>query len=273
MFRFLFCFAAAVVGLQTANCASPVIVIAHRGNHERAHENTVEAIRAAAAIGADYVEIDVRRTRDGHHVLMHDRTVGRMTGMEAAVDALSFEAIRQLTVRDPGRPEIAESRVPTFEEALDALGPRMGLYLDFKDGDPAFLAGELRKRDLIRRTVVYLEPEEIPAWKAAAPQLRFVVSLPEDASTPDTARTFMERYPDVILDGQVTQYTAELVRMAHTMGAAVWPDIQNPGENPEQWRRALQLGVDGLQTDHPSGLLTFLRDQGRHPAKGDSGRP
>src|SRR5262245_33255893 len=55
------------------------VVIAHRGNHARAHENTLTALQHAIDAGADYAEIDVRRTVDGHYVLMHDRDVERMT--------------------------------------------------------------------------------------------------------------------------------------------------------------------------------------------------
>src|SRR5512136_3029431 len=55
------------------------IVIAHRGNHARAHENTLTALKHAMEAGVDYAEIDVRRTSDGCHVLMHDSKVDRMT--------------------------------------------------------------------------------------------------------------------------------------------------------------------------------------------------
>jgi glycerophosphoryl diester phosphodiesterase len=241
-----------------------VVVIAHRANHEAAHENTLEAIRNAISIGADSVELDVRRTKDGRHVLMHDRTVQRMTGASGSVNTLTLAEIRALNVSDPTRPNLPASKVPTFEEALDEIGSNIGLYLDFKDGDPTVLAAELRKRDQIKRTVVYLGVDQMEAWKKAQSGIRFIVSIPGKNLTPERIKSFLKLYPDVVLDGPITEYNSELVRVAHTMRAKVWPDIQNPAENEDQWSRALRMGVDGLQTDHPSALLAFLKKIGRH---------
>ncbi len=248
--------------------AQPVVVIAHRGNHERAYENTLEAIRDAARVGTDYVELDVRRTRDGFHVLMHDRTVDRTTSGEGEIGQLTLEQVRGLVVREVGREGVSDSRVPTFEEALDAMGPRLGVYLDFKDGDPAYLAAELGRRGLLARTVVYLDLLDIPAWREVAPGLRLILSLPEDCRNADGVREFLGRHPRVIWDGPVKVYTDEMVRVAHELGSLVWPDIQDPEEGPGQWALALGLGVDGLQTDHPSRLVEYLRGQGRRAAAG-----
>ena len=241
-----------------------VVVIAHRGNHEEAHENTLEAIRNAISIGADFVELDVRRTKDGHHVLMHDRTVKRMTGASGSVSELTLAEIRALKISDATRPNVSASKVPTFEEALDEIGSKIGLYLDFKDGDPTVLAAELRKRGQLKSAVVYLGIDQIEGWKRAEPSLRFIVSMPGKTLTSEGIKSFLEHHPDVVLDGPVTEYNSELIRVAHMMGAKVWPDIQNPSENPDQWSRALQMGADGLQTDHPSALLAFLKKIGRH---------
>src|SRR5438045_7121592 len=72
------------------------VVIAHRGNHTRAHENTITALQHAIDAGIDYAEIDVRRTADGHYVLMHDRTVDRMTDGRGPVNQLTLAQIRAL---------------------------------------------------------------------------------------------------------------------------------------------------------------------------------
>ncbi len=243
---------------------SPIVVIAHRGNHEMAHENTIEAIRNAIAIKADYVELDIRRTKDGRHILMHDGTVKRMTGWDAKVNELSFEEMRALKISDSTRPGIAPSSIPTFEEALEAIGSHVGLYLDFKDGDPEFLAKELRKRNQIKRTVVYLGMDEMAAWKKAEPSMRFIISVPDANLTPKTLDAFLIPLPGVVLDGSVLGYSKELVQIAHAHGNPVWPDIQNPSENTNQWSKALEMGVDGLQTDHPTTLINYLTTIGRH---------
>src|SRR5437868_7957496 len=74
----------------------PIAVIGHRGGRALAPENTLAAFRNAIRLGADYVEIDVRATRDGHLVIMHDSTVDRTTNGSGAVRDLDFATIRSL---------------------------------------------------------------------------------------------------------------------------------------------------------------------------------
>ena len=246
------------VGVRAAERPAPIVVIAHRGNHERAHENTVQAIRNAVEAGADYVEIDVRRTRDGHHVVLHDRTVDRVTQGSGAVRDLDFSSIRDLWIVDPPHSNVPPARIPSLAEALEALGPRTGLYLDFKDGEPEQVVRELRNHYLVQRTVVYLGEDELPAWRALDPALRFIVSLPDGVRTGAAVTEFLRRYPGVILDGPVGSYSPDMIQAAHACGSLVWPDIQGPFESPREWAAALSLGVDGLQTDHPTALIQYL---------------
>src|SRR5690242_19634940 len=116
------------------------IVIAHRGDHRNAHENTLTALQKAIDAGVDYAEIDVRRTLDGHHVLMHDRTVDRMTDGHGAVEQLTLSQIQELHVHDLKRPQIPSDRIPTFTETLQLINGRLNIYLDFKDGDRLVVA-------------------------------------------------------------------------------------------------------------------------------------
>ena len=255
-----------VFSARAQNDRTRIVVIAHRGNHEAAHENTLEAIRNAIAIEADFVELDVRRTKDGHHILMHDPTVKRTTGVKAGVGELTLHEIQALKILDPSRPGIPISRIPTIEEALDEIGSAIGLYLDFKDGDPQYLAAELRKRGQIKTTVVYAGMGEIAAWKAAEPSMRFIVRIPGKNRSVKGLNEFLMRNPGIVLAGPVTDYTKKLVETAHSRGSQVWPDIQNPGENARQWSNALSLGVDGLQTDQPSQLISYLHS--RAPSRG-----
>src|SRR5215475_3493941 len=88
-----------------------VYVVAHRGFKAVAPENTIAAFDAAAAVGADYMELDVHITKDAEMILMHDGTVDRTTNGKGAVKDLTFAEIRKLGA---GRGQ----RVPTLREAL-----------------------------------------------------------------------------------------------------------------------------------------------------------
>src|SRR6478735_1329986 len=101
------------------------LVIAHRTCPNHAPENSLEGIGRAAQLGADAVEIDVRLTRDGRPILMHDRTLRRSTGNPAPVWALAQNDIRRLRLRN-------DERVPTFGLALDALPEALHLAIHVK---------------------------------------------------------------------------------------------------------------------------------------------
>ncbi len=89
-------------------------VIAHRGASAQWPENTVAAFHGARTLGADWVELDVRRCRDGALVVIHDAKVGR----RAVVETLTSEL---------------DSSIPSLAEALDACGG-MGVNVEIKNG-------------------------------------------------------------------------------------------------------------------------------------------
>lgn len=239
------------------------VVIAHRGQHDRAPENTLEAIEAAIQTGADYVELDVRSCRDGALVLMHDATVDRTTEGHGAVRALSLAEIQRLRVRAPESSEWSACRVPTFDEALRVMRGRIRLYLDFKGGERKRVVVALRREGMLEETVVYDGPSAFPAWRKLAPNLPLMCSLPGLVDTAAKLKAFVrQRRPDVF-DGGLDRWDAGLAWAAQETGVPVWPDVQGAGESPARWQAAWELGVRGVQTDQPAELIRWLEAAGR----------
>jgi glycerophosphoryl diester phosphodiesterase len=97
-----------------------VTAVAHRGDPYRVRENTIDSLRSALDRGADAVEIDVRLTRDGVPVLLHDETLRRLWERDRPLRALTAAEVSGLT----------DGRVPTLAEALAATeGSRVMLDL------------------------------------------------------------------------------------------------------------------------------------------------
>ncbi|WP_320772799.1 glycerophosphodiester phosphodiesterase [Streptomyces sp. CRN 30] len=96
----------------TAGAVRPVTAVAHRGDPYRHRENTLASLRSALARGADAVEVDVRLTRDGVPVLLHDATLRRLWGHDRPVASLTHEELGGLT----------GGLVPTLRDALAAAG-------------------------------------------------------------------------------------------------------------------------------------------------------
>jgi glycerophosphoryl diester phosphodiesterase len=81
------------------------VVIAHRGDHTEAPENTLQAYKNAIKNYVDYIEIDLRTTKDSQLVIMHDENLLRMTGVNEKVSNLTLDALKQLRVREKSHPE------------------------------------------------------------------------------------------------------------------------------------------------------------------------
>ena len=88
------------------------LVISHRGAGALAPENTLEGIRAAALCRADYVELDIRLSRDGELVLMHDESVDRTTNGKGLVEELDLKELKALRVRG--------QEIPTLRRGLNS---------------------------------------------------------------------------------------------------------------------------------------------------------
>ena len=107
---------------------------AHRGDQGIAPENTVPAFVAAARAGAQQVELDVQRTKDGKLIIMHDATIDRTTTGKGAVKDLDLEEIRAVDIKlDEAVYE--NVKVPTFEEALDCLPRNIWINIHVKPGE------------------------------------------------------------------------------------------------------------------------------------------
>ncbi|HRT08703.1 MAG TPA: glycerophosphodiester phosphodiesterase family protein [Candidatus Paceibacterota bacterium] len=251
------------VGAELPPARNGFVVIAHRGHHARAHENTLTALREAADAGADYVEMDVRRTADGHYVLLHDSTVDRTTNGRGSVGRMTLAELRALEVRDPARPEVKPDRIPTLPEALAAVKGRIHVYLDFKEGEREEVARLIREAAVTRQVLVYDRPENVAAWRKAAPELALIVSPPPELKGPEELVAFARRLGVEALDGSWEFYSREMVSAAERAGIKVWPDIQAVREDPAYFQKVLERGFTGAQTDHPEELIAWLKKEKR----------
>lgn len=96
-------------------------IIGHRGAGILAPENTLAAIAAAASMGLSWVEFDVRLTKDGHCVLIHDETLDRTTNGQGAVADISLEQLHGLDAGAWHSVEFCGEMIPTLEDAIASL--------------------------------------------------------------------------------------------------------------------------------------------------------
>jgi glycerophosphoryl diester phosphodiesterase len=142
--------------------------MAHRGGMNQTPENTVRALEFSIADGVEWVEVDVRITKDGHHVLFHDAALQSKTGGSGTVRDHTLAEIRALDAGAHFARRFARARILTLAEGLELDRGRVNLYLDVKDVDAAQLARGVIKAGMTRQVVFYDKPEVLEAIRAAA---------------------------------------------------------------------------------------------------------
>jgi glycerophosphoryl diester phosphodiesterase len=244
-----------------------VLVTAHRAAHDAFPENSMAAIERAISLGVDIIEIDVRLTKDGVPILMHDASVDRMTDGQGQVKELTFEQISALhLVGKDDKP--TEHRVPTLTEAMLAAKGRVLVDLDLKTGDvePTLSriieTGTLGQSLFFNGNYAYLQK-----FLAIHPG---VLVFPRAHSTEQAATAGATFKPEAIHidDGFNTDAT---LKAAQASDSRLWinalgdPDkLVAQGKAKEGLGPLLAHGASIIQTDHPAAVIAYLKSIGRH---------
>ncbi|MFF4883231.1 glycerophosphodiester phosphodiesterase [Streptomyces nigra] len=224
-----------------------VTAVAHRGDPYRVRENTLLSLRSALALGADAVEIDVRLTRDGVPVLLHDATLRRLWELDRPLLSLSAAEVRGLTA----------GGVPTLEETLAVCeGSRVMLDLP---GTP-----DVRTARRIVDVVRACGAEERVYYCAGAPAMLAVRAADPAAEIALTWTTKAPPRPGLLaavrprwLNYRFTLVDRALAERVHRDGLllSAWtPDTAR------SMRRLLDAGVDSITTNRVDVLLA-VRDR------------
>lgn len=269
MKRFLILMTACIVWINGSAQTNPApkarhkfIVICHRGDHVKYPENTVAAYAEAIKNRADYVEIDLRTTKDSALVSMHDATINRMTNAKGAIKDMTLAEIEQLQVKGRDSLDKTVYRVPTFEQVLKLCKDKIYIYIDFKNASAAATYTMLKKYGMEKQVLVYINAiQQFIDWRHVAPDMPLMFSMPNSVKDVEGMKTFINQVKPDILDGAWKEYTKEMVQFATVQNIPVWPDIQSKDEN-QNWDAAIELGLKGLQTDHPAALIKYLEDKG-----------
>jgi len=231
-------------------------VIAHRGAHVGIPENSLPAYEKAIELGADFVEVDIRTTKDGHFVSIHNRTVDAYTtAVQGEVSGFTLAELKAIDIGSRVGPEWREERIPTFEEILKRVRGRCGIYLDIKDAPIPALADLLMKYDMVRDTVWCLSPARVPALRAACPDC---VEMADPGKETNIARV-MKDYQPRMLAPVWRDFSPTYA--SRTAGTDITIFVDEADET--SWEKALAWGAHGIQTDDPEGLISFLAAQKR----------
>lgn len=248
--------------------ATRVVNIAHRGASGALPENTMKAVQGAVIAGADLVEVDVHRTRDGALVVLHDATLRRTTDVARVFPSRADAPVRDFTLAELRRLDAgswkarhhAGERVPTLAEVVETADRQsIGLLVELKRPDlyPGVVG------DVVE--VLRSRPEE--HRRAVAAGRRVVQSF--DVAAMEELASQAPELPVGVLGTPPREHLRELgswarqvnpnhlrldrgyVDAVHEAGLACLAWTVN---RERAMRRVLRLGVDGVITNHPDRL-------------------
>lgn len=267
-----------IVSALPSNSAArePGLLFAHRGGAHEFDENTLEAFRSSYEAGLRGFETDVRMSKDGALVILHDDSLDRTYSGTGPVEHKSAAELRTMTSKKTGQ------KLLFLDELLAFFADKPGVYLELemKTGNEE-LYPDARLQEYVGKlyeTVVVSEPKGstyvctsfdkrplklIKALDASA-DLLFITGGPCSAEVVRTAQALGVKRIGVRVD----MSSRAAVREAQEAGLRVngWP-----GHNLQDYHLAVGLGVDGICTDVPVAIQTW-KDKHERPAQKERGQ-
>lgn len=238
-------------------------VSAHRGFSSSAPENTLPALEAALAAGADVAEIDVRLTSDGHLVLMHDHSLERTTTGSGPMKGKTLAEIRELDAGSWFGANFAGTGVPTLDDVLEWSHGRLGILLEMKncpERDPHFIdavADAIDRHDASGWVVpAGFDHPSVDAVAARRPQ--WTTELIMNCRLSDFVHAARSTGPRLV--SLEPEYVVEEdIKAMHAHGIAVLTTVLSV----EHGRELIRMGVDVLEADNVMLAVEALKAEGQ----------
>jgi glycerophosphoryl diester phosphodiesterase len=240
---------------------------AHRGGALHpdliGHENTLRAFSHAVDLGYRDLETDVHLTADGRLIAFHDRVLDRVTDARGVIAELTWSEVSQARIG-------GSEPIPLLADLVDDLPPHVRFNIDLKaPGTAAALAGFIEERGLADRvTVGSFSGRELTAFRRLSDGAVRTSAHPREVGAyvlSPSARVLRSARGPVALQiphrrGRLVIASPGLIRRAHANGLEVhvWTI-----DDPDQMRRLLDDGVDGLMTDRTDILKDVLISRGQ----------
>ena len=231
-------------------------VTAHRGDDAHAPENTMPAFEKAVEAGADIIELDVRQTKDGVYVVMHDENLNRTANVRHKVGEVDYDYIRKLDVGSLYDRSYDGTRIPTLEEVL-IFAKENDVFLNIElkpaDTDQNYVQGIV---DLLHE---YDFVDQCMLGSQSVAALREAKELDPDISTLYIMTMAFGDFAGMQgIDGFSIKHTYisnNMVSRIHAKGKKIYAWTVN---NESDIKDLLLLDVDGIITDDPANTKEVI---------------
>ncbi|MHA8054829.1 glycerophosphodiester phosphodiesterase [Aquirufa nivalisilvae] len=236
-------------------------ISAHRGNSGLAPENTLATFQKTLDMGVDFIEIDVRTSKDNQLVILHDGTLNRTTNGTGPIANLTLAEIKQLKANKGWERQFPDERIPTLEETLQLVekwnkqkNTKTYIYVDCKQVDPKPLLKLMKQYHLDKESVYYGDDDFLEKLKMEDPLSKRMPSL----NKADEMDAKIKRLAPYAFDVNWLKMNAQLVKDIHEKNIRVYSDVLGPLDQAVNYKKAKELGVDLIQTDHVKSVYRYF---------------
>ncbi len=247
-----------------------ILVASHRATHIAYPENSIAAMKESIRIGVDIIETDVRETKDGVLVIMHDKSIDRTTTGKGNVADLTYAQLQQYFLLFNGKP--TKEKIPRFKEVLNVVKGKIMLDIDYKaDGERAArnTTKLLRKKKMEGQCLFFLyDYKDAQSLYAMNSHLQFLCRTYSKADV-DSVLLMQVSVPAIHADD--TFYSDSLMQVIQTKNKRVWMNALGKYDDMEKkekdtgFNSLLQMKhTNIIQTDLPEELIAYLKRKGLH---------
>ncbi len=247
----LWCLAATLI----ASSAGAIEVVVHRGANLEAPENTRAAAQVCIDLGAEYVEVDVRTSKDGVLYVLHDTDVDRTTNGSGPLHKLTSGEIDQLDAGSWFDARFDGERVPRLEEYLRWIKGKAKVYFDVKSAELRQLVELVHATEMEGDCFFWFS---VPARNTHLRTLDKDLPLKVNAHTPEEVREAHEEWDIQIVETSIDRAeTSEFVSTCRELGIKIM--VYGGDESREYFRRALDSEADAINLNDVR-TFTEVRD-------------
>lgn len=266
----LVCFINIIPFLIQVVSAQPIIV-ANRGAMGYAPENTISAFKMAIELGADALELDLRQTKDGVLVALHDASVDKTTNGKGSVNNFHFKDLQTLDAGSWFDKKFSGEKIPSLQEVINVLNDSTILIIELKEGDETYPGIEERVVSLVKeneiesRTILKsFDPNVLRRLREIEPNIPlcyvYALRIPWLGMIIDRGITFGSIYN---IDAEYLQphrffLSDSFVKDAQSKGFKI---ISWGVNSSEAIIESLDYGVDGIETDYPDLVLEKIKSR------------
>ncbi len=268
----------------SAPAKQSVLVVSHRGDWRNAPENSLQAFQNCIDMGVDMVELDLKKTKDGELILMHDNTLNRTTNGTGKPEDYTLAELKKLRLKN-GAGCLTRHKIPTLRETMLLCKGKILVNVDkgyeyFEDVQKILEETGTANQCVVKEKIPYQTIKE-----QHGDILDKVIFMPKADLCKPKAESIIDSYLQnekplafEVRFFQVNDKVFELIKKLNDNGIKVFVNALWPAQNAEHdddravelkqpdesWGWLIQQGFKLIQTDRPALLLDYLRAKKLH---------